>query len=699
MNDTLDFISKDPIHRKYHHHQITFGLLYAFYENFILPLSHDEVVHGKRSILGRMPGDDWQRFANVRAYYGFMFGHPGKKLLFMGSEFAQEREWQHDHSLDWHLLEKPQHAGVQALVRDLNALYRSVPALHALDCEGSGFEWLVLDDVDNSVFAWMRKGRDDRERCLVVVNFTPQLHRDYRIPVPFAGRWREVLNTDAAIYGGSNAGNAGAAVSFGEPRAARPATCRSAVGGDLPRAGALTCVFRPARLFRSGRPSTAAGPTSRCSPRMPRRSSSACSTPAGRERERVALPERTNDVWHGYLADVGAGPALRLPRPWTLRARAGPSLQSQQAAAGPVCKGARRASHPERSALRLSLRQSARGLVFRPARQRSGHAEGGGGFAIIAHHEPEGGRCVAWENTIIYEAHVKGLTRLRRDIPPKLCGTFAALAEPAMIAHLKRLGVTALELLPIHTFIDEPFLKARGLTNYWGYNTLNFFTADPRYGTWDAVRTTVDRLHDAGIEVILDVVYNHTAEGDHLGRTLSFRGIDNASYYWLKPKQPRYYENFTGCGNALNLSHPMVAAMVIDSLRHWVEAAGVDGFRFDLATTLARGPHGFDDRAPFLQAIADDPVLTSVKIDCGAMGYRARRLSCRRVSAGVVGMERRLSPLAAPLLERGGQPDRRGGDADDRLRRHLRAPSPHAACEHQPHHRARRLHACRSCQL
>ena len=214
MNDTLDFISKDPIHRKYHHHQITFGLLYAFYENFILPLSHDEVVHGKRSILGRMPGDDWQRFANVRAYYGFMFGHPGKKLLFMGSEFAQEREWQHDHSLDWHLLEKPQHAGVQALVRDLNALYRSVPALHALDCEGSGFEWLVLDDANNSVFAWMRKGRDDRERCLVVVNFTPQLHQSYRIPVPFAGRWREVLNTDAAVYGGSNAGNAGSASQF-----------------------------------------------------------------------------------------------------------------------------------------------------------------------------------------------------------------------------------------------------------------------------------------------------------------------------------------------------------------------------------------------------------------------------------------------------------------------------------------------------
>ena len=209
MNDTLDYMSKDPIHRKYHHNQITFGLLYAFTENFILPLSHDEVVHGKRSILGRMPGDEWQRFANVRAYYGFMFGHPGKKLMFMGSEFAQEREWQHDHSLDWHLVDKPPHAGVQALVRDLNRVYRSMPALHELDCEGAGFEWLILDDVDNSVFAWLRKGRDERARCLVVVNFTPQTHHGYRVPVPFAGAWREVLNTDAAIYGGSNAGNAG----------------------------------------------------------------------------------------------------------------------------------------------------------------------------------------------------------------------------------------------------------------------------------------------------------------------------------------------------------------------------------------------------------------------------------------------------------------------------------------------------------
>jgi 1,4-alpha-glucan branching enzyme len=209
MHDTLDYIGKDPIHRKYHHDRMTFGLLYASNENFILPLSHDEVVHGKRSLLGRMPGDAWQRFANLRAYYGFMFGHPGKKLLFMGNEFAQEQEWQHDHSLDWHLLDDAKHAGIQSLVRDLNRLYRSTPALHEMDCEGAGFEWLVADDADHSVFAWLRKGADAHAPCLVVVNFTPEIWRDYRIRVPFGGRWREVLNTDAAIYGGTNVGNAG----------------------------------------------------------------------------------------------------------------------------------------------------------------------------------------------------------------------------------------------------------------------------------------------------------------------------------------------------------------------------------------------------------------------------------------------------------------------------------------------------------
>ena len=210
MHDTLDYISKDPIYRKHEHGKILFGLHYAFSENFILPLSHDEVVHGKRSILGRMPGDPWQKFANLRAYYAFMFGHPGKKLMFMGSEFGQPTEWNHDISLPWHLLKDPAHAGIQHLVRDLNKLYRDTPALHALDCDPTGFEWLITDDAANSTFAWLRKGKNPTERCVVVVNFTPQVIHDYRVRVPFAGKWREALNTDATLYGGGNVGNAGA---------------------------------------------------------------------------------------------------------------------------------------------------------------------------------------------------------------------------------------------------------------------------------------------------------------------------------------------------------------------------------------------------------------------------------------------------------------------------------------------------------
>lgn len=215
MHDTLNYISKDPIYRQHQHNDILFGLQYAFSENFILPLSHDEVVHGKRSILGRMPGDDWQRFANLRAYYSFMFGHPGKKLMFMGCEFAQEREWNHDHSLDWHLLEQDKHAGIHSLIRDLNTLYRDTPALHELDCDPAGFEWMVTDDASNNVFAWIRKGNAPRSQCLVVVNFSPNVYHNYRVRVPFTGKWREALNSDAALYGGSNVGNSGEVTATG----------------------------------------------------------------------------------------------------------------------------------------------------------------------------------------------------------------------------------------------------------------------------------------------------------------------------------------------------------------------------------------------------------------------------------------------------------------------------------------------------
>ena len=209
MHDTLLFMGKDPIHRRWHYHQMTFGLLYAFSENFVLPLSHDEVVHGKGSILARMPGDGWRQFANIRAYYAFMWGHPGKKLLFMGQEFAQGSEWNAEQSLDWHLLDVDWHQGVRTLVRDLNRLYRGEPALHQLDCDGGGFEWLEANDAEHCVLAWLRKGRDDAAPVLVICNFTPTPHDAYRLGLPTKGRWREILNSDAEIYGGSGMGNQG----------------------------------------------------------------------------------------------------------------------------------------------------------------------------------------------------------------------------------------------------------------------------------------------------------------------------------------------------------------------------------------------------------------------------------------------------------------------------------------------------------
>lgn len=208
MNDTLAYLAREPVYRKHHHNEITFGLVYAFSENFVLPLSHDEVVHGKGTLLSKMAGDDWQKFATLRAYYAFMWGYPGKKLLFMGQEFAQRAEWSEARPLDWHLLDHAPHRGMQRLIGDLNRLYRSRPALHARDCEPEGFSWLIVDDSENSVFAWQRMAPGENP-VAVISNFTPVPRDDYRLPLPEAGKWREMINTDASDYGGSGKGNGG----------------------------------------------------------------------------------------------------------------------------------------------------------------------------------------------------------------------------------------------------------------------------------------------------------------------------------------------------------------------------------------------------------------------------------------------------------------------------------------------------------
>jgi glycogen operon protein len=237
---------------------------------------------------------------------------------------------------------------------------------------------------------------------------------------------------------------------------------------------------------------------------------------------------------------------------------------------------------------------------------------------------------IPWHQSVIYEMHVKGFTIRHPEVPPALRGTYAGLATAPVIDHLTRLGITAVELMPAHCFIDDRQLVARGLRNYWGYNTIGFFAPEPRYsatGTLNEFKTMVKSLHSAGIEVILDVVYNHTAEGNQLGPTLSFRGIDNAVYYRPLPENPRYYRDYTGTGNTLNMRHPRVLQLIMDSLRYWVLEMHVDGFRFDLAATLARELHEVDRLGAFLDIIHQDPVLSQVKLiaepwDLGEGGYQ-----------------------------------------------------------------------------
>jgi len=241
MHDTLEYVSRDPIYRRWSHDKLTFGLLYAFTENFVLPISHDEVVHGKGSVIGKIPGDEWRKFATARAYYGFMWGHPGKKLLFMGQEFGQTSEWNFNESLPWWLLDHKPHQGLQSFVRDLNKLYRTVPALHARDCEAEGFRWIVVNDDTQSVVAFLRSGAPGDPPVAVVCNFTPEPRHSYRVGLPFVGHWREALNSDAEFYGGSNIGNLGGVKAERRPAHGFPASALL----TLPPLATLFLEFAP----------------------------------------------------------------------------------------------------------------------------------------------------------------------------------------------------------------------------------------------------------------------------------------------------------------------------------------------------------------------------------------------------------------------------------------------------------------------
>ncbi|WP_119459310.1 glycogen debranching protein GlgX [Rhodospirillaceae bacterium SYSU D60014] len=349
-----------------------------------------------------------------------------------------------------------------------------------------------------------------------------------------------------------------------------------------------------------------------------------------RELERIALPEFTDEVWHGYLPDARPGQlyGYRVHGPYD--PRNGHRFNPHKLLLDPYAKALHgtlrwsdahygyRVGHPDAD-LSFDTRDNAAGM---PKCRIVDTA-----FTWGEDRRPRR----PWHETIIYELHVRGFTKLHPDVPEPLRGTFAGLAAPAVIQHLSDLGVTAVELLPIQAFIDDRYLVEKQLRNYWGYNSIAFFAPEPRYfsnGRLGEFKTLVQLLHDAGIEVLLDVVYNHTAEGNHMGPTLCFRGIDNASYYKLRPEDRRYYADFTGCGNVFDLYHPRVLQLVMDSLRYWVEEMHVDGFRFDLATALARRENGlFDSHAGFLDAVRQDPVLSRVKLiseswDLGEGGYQ-----------------------------------------------------------------------------
>lgn len=349
----------------------------------------------------------------------------------------------------------------------------------------------------------------------------------------------------------------------------------------------------------------------------------------GRETHRVELPEITDEVWHGYLPDLRPGQlyGYRVSGPY--RPEAGHRFNNNKLLLDPYARAlvgplrwtdAHCGYRPgtAREDLTFDKRDNARNMPKCMVVEDA--------FTWGSDRPPQ----VPWSETILYEAHAGGFTRLHPQVAEPLRGTLAGLASRPVIEHLRSLGITALELLPVQSFADDRYLVNKGLQNYWGYSPLGYFAPDPRYlgpGGVAEFKTMVLRLHEAGIEVILDVVYNHTAEGNHLGPTLSFRGIDNATYYRLNPSDPRYYLDDTGCGNSLNLAQPRVLQMVMDSLRYWVSEMHVDGFRFDLSTTLAREAYGFDPSGSFLDACRQDPLLSMVKLiaepwDLGPGGYR-----------------------------------------------------------------------------
>jgi 1,4-alpha-glucan branching enzyme len=532
MHDTLSYFSHDPVHRKYHHGELTFRMIYAFNENFVMPLSHDEVVHGKGSLLGKMPGDDWQKFANVRLLLGYMTMLPGKKLLFMGDDIGQWREWNHDESVHWHLLQHASHQGVQRWVRDLNMAYRQEAALHQLDCEPGGFEWIDCNDADTSVVTFLRRAKSSNDMLLIACNFTPVPRQGYLIGVPRGGYWKEILNSDAAIYGGTDVGNAGGLEASPVPTHGRSHSLKA----TLPPLAVV--VFR-----------------------APPKESERALPPAGGGRPFAPAPDVTWQPALGAWPEPG-GTHFRV---WAPAAK-GVDVVLEDGASAPATHALTKG---EEGCFGGVVEDAVAGQLYRYL------IDGRGPYPDPASRfQPDG---VHGPSEIIDPGQFPWSDRNWRGVPPEALifyelhvgtfspeGTFAGVMERLPV--LRDLGITALELMPVADFAGD---------RNWGYDGVALFAPARCYGRPDDLRRLVDRAHELGLAVYLDVVYNHLGpDGAYLSRF---------SPYYFSPRHQ------TPWGKAVNLDgehSDMVRRFFIENALHWVREYHIDGLRLDATHAL-----------------------------------------------------------------------------------------------------------------
>ena len=535
--------------------------MYAWTENFILPISHDEVVHGKHSLLDKMPGDEWQKRANYRLFMSYMTAHPGKKLMFMGSEFGQWHEWREHEQLDWPLLANPKHRGLQDLNRELAKLYRDTPQFHASDCDAGGFRWSDLHNADESVFAFLRQ-EHGHAPIVCVFNATPVPRDDYWLGVPDPGRYEVMFDSDHPGFGGSGFAGVGAYDAFEHDRARLSVCAARAVAAAGRRCSSSGRWMKDGSPDILGATFTGEGVNfairSRAATRV-----DVCLYDASGEREtaRLTLP----GTHRARCTTASSSRSWRASARCTASACMAPTIRARAIASTPTnyCSIPGRATssatskwHPTHP--RVTTANDPEGLRPEPHRQRAAMPRC---RVIDGEFDWDGDRqpAVPWRDTL-------DLRAARQGIHAAASGRAAGMARQIPRAHRAR-GARPSEVAGrdggrahagarLH---DEGFLHERGLTNYWGYNTMGWFAPTSRYAVKDPVvelKQAVKALHAAGIEVILDVVYNHTAEGNELGPTLNFKAIDNRAYYFHRANDRRFYDDVTGCGNTVACDHP-----------------------------------------------------------------------------------------------------------------------------------------------